>query len=84
MTDKQIIEEIKTKEKEGADMGAFFDVLVSEGKTTYSDLVELIGVGSDAYPKGFPGYYQTNPTYSSIRSAQLRAERHGVKMAIVL
>lgn len=84
MTEEQIIESIKQKEKEGADMGAFLDSLVSDGVTTYEDLVELIGCGSDAYPKGLPGYYDRCPTYSTRRSAQIDAQQAGRSIAFCL
>lgn len=83
MTEEQIIEAIKQKEKEGADMGAFFDKLVSDGVTTYEDLPDLIGNGSEAYPKGFPGYYEATPNYSTFKLSEISAKEHGIGLPTV-
>lgn len=84
MTDKEIIEAIKQKENGGAEMGSFFDELVSDGVITYEKLRDLIGWASDAYPKGFPGYYDHCPDFSTIRQTQIRIEKNGGRIAFVL
>lgn len=84
MTDKEIIEAIKQKENEGAEMDSFFDNLVTDGVITYDKLRDLIGWASDAYPKGFPGYYDHCPDFSTIRQTQIRIKKNGGKVAFVL